>query len=163
MSHDTYQFLLYAMSVAVAVVFVALYFVRAGYGMFRTSSWGISLPNKLAWMLMEAPAFVIMLWGWLSSDIDVFAPQFVFACLFLLHYFQRSFVFPLLMRGKSRMPVAIVAMGIVFNILNGMLLITSFFSYPSAEDLYAEGCGYWMHSFPWIGLALFIAGMRLRI
>lgn len=94
MSHDTYQFLLYAMSVAGAVVFVALYFVRAGYGMFRTSSWGISLPNKLAWMLMEAPAFVIMLWGWLSSDIDVFAPQFVFACLFLLHYFQRSFVFP---------------------------------------------------------------------
>ena len=82
MSHDTYQFLLYAMSVAGAVVFVALYFVRAGYGMFRTSSWGISLPNKLAWMLMEAPAFVIMLWGWLSSDIDVFAPQFVFACLF---------------------------------------------------------------------------------
>jgi len=63
MSHDTYQFLLYAMSVAGAVVFVALYFVRAGYGMFRTSSWGISLPNKLAWMLMEAPAFVIMLWG----------------------------------------------------------------------------------------------------
>lgn len=104
MSHDTYQFLLYAMSVAGAVVFVALYFVRAGYGMFRTSSWGISLPNKLAWMLMEAPAFVIMLWGWLSSDIDVFAPQFVFACLFLLHYFQRLFVFPLLMRGKSRMP-----------------------------------------------------------
>ena len=163
MSHDTYQFLLYAMSVAGAVVFVALYFVRAGYGMFRTSSWGISLPNKLAWMLMEAPAFVIMLWGWLSSDIDVFAPQFVFACLFLLHYFQRSFVFPLLMRGKSRMPVAIVAMGIVFNILNGMLLITSFFSYPSAEDLYAKGCGYWMHSFPWIGLALFIAGMSINL
>ena len=48
MSHDTYQFLLYAMSVAGAVVFVALYFVRAGYGMFRTSSWGISLPNKLS-------------------------------------------------------------------------------------------------------------------
>lgn len=163
MSHNTYQFLLYAMSVAGAVVFVALYFVRAGYGMFCTSSWGISLPNKLAWMLMEAPAFVIMLWGWLSSDIDVFAPQFVFACLFLLHYFQRSFVFPLLMRGKSRMPVAIVAMGIVFNILNGMLLITSFFSYPSAEDLYAEGCGYWMHSFPWIGLALFIAGMSINL
>lgn len=80
MSHDTYQFLLYAMSVAGAVVFVALYFVRAGYGMFRTSSWGISLPNKLAWMLMEAPAFVIMLWGWLSSDIDVFCSS-VCLCL----------------------------------------------------------------------------------
>ena len=61
------------------------------------------------------------------------------------------------------MPVDIVAMGIVFNILNGMLLITSFFSYPSAEDLYAEGCGYWMHSFPWIGLALFIAVMSINL
>lgn len=163
MSHETYQFLLYAMSVAGAVVFVALYFVRAGYGMFRTSSWGISLPNKLAWMLMEVPAFVIMLWGWLSSNVDAFAPQSVFACLFLLHYFQRSFVFPLLMRGKSRMPVAIVAMGIVFNVLNGMLLTTSFFSYPLAGGLYAEGTGYWMHSFPWIGLALFIAGMGINL
>ena len=44
-----------------------------------------------------------------------------------------------------------------------MLITTSFFSYPSAEDLYAEGCGYWMTSFPWIGLALFIAGMSINL
>ena len=39
------------------LVFVALYFVKAGYGVFRTRSWGISIPNKTAWVLMEAPFF----------------------------------------------------------------------------------------------------------
>lgn len=162
MSHETYQFLLYAMSVAGVVVFVALYFVKAGYGMFRTASWGVSLPNKLAWMLMEVPAFIVMLYGWVCSGVGIWAPQAAFAFLFLLHYFQRSFVFPLLMRGKSRMPVAIVAMGVVFNILNGMLLTASLFCYPP-DGLYADGSEFWMHSLPWIGLALFVLGMGINL
>lgn len=162
MSHETYQFLLYAMSVAGVLVFVALYFVKAGYGMFRTASWGVSLPNKLAWMLMEVPAFIVMLYGWVRSGMVLSAPQTVFALLFLLHYFQRSFVFPLLMRGKSRMPLAIVAMGIVFNVLNGILLTTSLFRYPPA-GLYADGSDFWMHSLPWIGLALFVLGMGINL
>ena len=28
------------------VVFIALFFIKAGYGMFRTERWGISVPNK---------------------------------------------------------------------------------------------------------------------
>ena len=83
MSHETYQFLLYAMSVAGVLVFVALYFVKAGYGMFRTASWGVSLPYKLAWMLMEVPAFIVMLYGWVRSGMVLSAPQTVFALLFL--------------------------------------------------------------------------------
>lgn len=162
MSYETYQFFLYAMSAAGVLVFIALYFVKAGYGMFRTASWGISLPNKLAWVLMEVPAFVVMLYGWVSSGMGLSAPQTVFALLFLLHYFQRSFVFPLLMRGKSRMPVAIVGMGILFNILNGLLLTTSLFCYPPA-GLYADANSFWMRSLPWIGLILFAFGMGINL
>ncbi len=53
------------MSAVALVVFIALYFVKAGYGMFRTASWGISINNKLAWVFMEAPVFMVMfgLWG----------------------------------------------------------------------------------------------------
>ena len=40
MNDETYQLLLYGMSVLAVVVFVSLYFVKAGYGMFRTRSWG---------------------------------------------------------------------------------------------------------------------------
>ncbi len=44
-----------------------------------------------------------------------------FLLLFQLHYFQRSFIFPFLLKGKSQMPVTIMMMGIVFNVLNGMM------------------------------------------
>ena len=60
MEQGTFQLFLGAMSIIALFVFIALYFVKAGYGMFRTASWGISINNKLAWMLMEAPVFIVM-------------------------------------------------------------------------------------------------------
>ena len=39
-----------------------------------------------------------------------------------LHYFQRSFFFPRLMKEKSRMPIAITAMGVLFNVINTFLI-----------------------------------------
>ena len=48
MEQGTFQLFLGAMSIIALFVFIALYFVKAGYGMFRTASWGISINNKLA-------------------------------------------------------------------------------------------------------------------
>ena len=47
MNQETFQIFLWVMSAVALVVFIALYFVKAGYGMFRTASWGISINNKL--------------------------------------------------------------------------------------------------------------------
>lgn len=128
MNDETYQLMLYAMSALAVVVFVSLYFVKAGYGMFRTRSWGWSVPNKVGWVCMEAPAFLVMGIGAWKGGVSLYTPQAVFVALFMLHYFQRSFVFPLLMKGKSQMPLAIMAMGILFNVINATLLAASFFS-----------------------------------
>ena len=54
-----YSFLMCAMPLLALVVFVALFFVHAGYGMFRSRSWGFSIPNKAGWVIMEAPAFIV--------------------------------------------------------------------------------------------------------
>ena len=67
MEQGTFLLFLGAMSIIALFVFIALYFVKAGYGMFRTASWGISINNKLAWMLMEAPVFIVMLLLWWNS------------------------------------------------------------------------------------------------
>lgn len=40
--------------------------------------------------------------------------------------FSAFVCFPLLMKGKSRMPLAIMAMGILFNVINATLLAASF-------------------------------------
>ena len=39
MNQETFQIFLWVMSAVALVVFIALYFVKAGYGMFRTASW----------------------------------------------------------------------------------------------------------------------------
>ena len=121
MEQQTFDLLLLTMSALAVVVFAALYYVRAGYGMFQTSKWGISLNNKLGWILMEAPVFFVMLYLWWNSSVRCSAVPLVFFLLFELHYFQRAFIFPFLMKGKSRMPIAIMLMGVVFNVLNGFM------------------------------------------
>ena len=68
MDKETFDLFLSVMSLIALFVFIALYFIKAGYGMFRTSSWGFSINNKLAWMLMEAPVFVVMAVLWWHSD-----------------------------------------------------------------------------------------------
>ena len=49
MDAETFGSFLWIMTLVAALVFIALYFVKAGYGMFRSAAWGLSVNNKLAW------------------------------------------------------------------------------------------------------------------
>lgn len=162
MNQFDFHLFLWLMSGIALFVFVALYFVRAGYGIFRTSQWGWAIPNRWGWVLMEAPVFVTMFWLWKRSEAGMVMPEFFFFFLFQLHYFQRSFLFPLLMKGKSRMPVLIVGMGIVFNVLNGIMQAGGLFYFAPAGR-YAEGCAYFLQPHAWIGFVLFIVGMTINL
>lgn len=159
MSIELFHQILIGFSAVGLIVFIALFFVKAGYGMFRTAQWGFSIPNKIGWLLMEAPVFFVMLILWLQSDRSVLSVPFLFFLLFELHYFQRSFVFPFLMKGKSRMPVAIMLMGVVFNLLNGYIQGEWLF-FLAPEDLYSTTYLYRINF--WIGILVFFLGMGIN-
>ena len=157
---DIYNWFLIGMAAVAVVVFVALYFVDAGYGMFYNKKWGPSIPNKVGWVLMEAPVFFAMLVLWLLSDRTCCITCIVFLLLFETHYFQRTFVFPFLMRGKSRMPFAIVLMGVVFNLLNACMQGGWIF-FLSPDDMYSPQ---WLCTPQFIiGTVIFLAGMGINI
>lgn len=121
---DSQQFdlLLLIMAVIALIVFVSLYFVDAGYGKMISKKWGPAINNKVAWVLMECPVFFVLLYFWLESGDRQFAlPYMLFFLFFELHYFQRSFIFPCMLKGNSKMPIAIMLMGIVFNLVNGYM------------------------------------------
>lgn len=155
--------ILFGMLAMAAVVFCCLYFVKAGYGMFRTKQWGLSIDNKLAWILMEAPAFVMMIATWCASDQHSRALPAAIALLlmFEFHYAQRSFVFPLLMKGKSKMPVAIMLMGVVFNTINALLIGAYTFNGVNAsyETL---GTSYFLEWNFLLGAVVFLLGMAIN-
>ena len=161
MGADTYFMTMWAMAVIAAFVFIALYFVKAGYGIFRTKQWGISINNKAAWVMMESPVFIVMLYMWASNGASTALPSFLAFLLFQLHYFQRSFIFPMLMKGKSRMPIAIMLMGITFNVINGLLIGTSLFVFP--PSLFNEGIAYLAHPTAILGIAIFFVGMAINL
>lgn len=161
MGADTYSMIMWAMAATAVIVFIALYFVKAGYGIFRTRQWGVSINNKVAWVLMEAPVFIVMLYMWVSNGATTTLPAFLAFLLFELHYFQRSFIFPLLMNGKSLMPISIIFMGITFNVINGLLIGTSLFLLsPSA---YNEGAAYLTHPSAISGIIIFFIGMGINL
>ena len=51
-----------SMAVMAVIVFIALFFFKAGYGYLSASNWGPKISNKVAWLLMEAPAFIFLLY-----------------------------------------------------------------------------------------------------
>ena len=55
-----YNLLLWGMIFLAVIVFVALYFVKAGYGIMRNGHWGPQIPNKWGWILMEASVLFVM-------------------------------------------------------------------------------------------------------
>lgn len=160
MAQSFYHLLLYIMPVLAVAVFIALFFIRAGYGIFRTSRWGICLPNRWGWVIMESPVFFLMAYLWLQSGHRFDMPVFLFFLLFELHYFQRTFIFPFLMKGKSKMPLSIIASGITFNLINGFMQGEWLF-YLAPEDYYPET---WTGSPVFIiGIIIFFAGMAINL
>ena len=73
------------------------------------------------------------------------------------HYLQRTFVYPFLMRGGARMPVAIMAMAIGFNVLNAYInarWVSDLGSYPVS----------WLADPRFLlGAALFLGGLALNL
>ena len=106
-----------------AFAFVTLvWFKDAPYGRYSTGKgWGPLINAKLAWVLMESPTiWVSLIFGAGSSgrvtfdvdtpSIDLWAsaaphpcmkslPNLILLAMFNFHYINRSFIFPLRMRG----------------------------------------------------------------
>ena len=159
-SSATFNLFLIVMAAVAVVVFVSLYFVDAGYGKFYNPKWGPSVDNHWGWFLMEAPVFIVMLGLWWYSDRRNDTVRVAFLLLFELHYFHRSFLFPLQLRGHNRMPLAIILMGVLFNTLNA-LMQGGWIFYVSPADYYPAD---WLTSVPVIaGTIVFFSGMYINI
>ena len=48
------------------VVWISLYFVDAGYGKMTSEKWGPAINNKIGWMLMECPVFLVVFFSLLT-------------------------------------------------------------------------------------------------
>ena len=138
--------------VLAAMTFFVLLFIDAPYGRHIRRGWGPTMPNKLAWIVMEIP--VVFAFGacfLLGEQIDT-VTAWIFLALWETHYIHRVFIYPFTLRGAGkRMPIIIVGMGFIFNIVTG---------YLNGRHIFTLSGGY---PDTWLGDARFLTGLALFI
>ncbi|MDA8588963.1 DUF1295 domain-containing protein [Flavobacteriaceae bacterium] len=135
------------------VIFPINLIYKAPYGRHTSKKWGISIDNKLGWIIMELPALVVCpaIYFYFKIDFDI---SIMFICLWIIHYFNRTIIFPFRIKTKGKkMPLAIVLSAFFFNIING--LINGYFL--SNINLYSESI------FLITGFLLFVLGLYINI
>lgn len=158
MMENIYNLLLIAMAILAIVVFVALYFIEAGYGYLFNPRYGVPIPNRVGWCMMETPVCVAMAVLWWLSDRRFEIVPFALFLMFQSHYVWRSFIFPFKMRGNSKMPLGIVAMGMLFNTINAIMQGGWIF-YIAPSGYYDD----WLNKpYIYIGGVLFFVGMYIN-
>ena len=111
---------LWVIFISAPVVFTLLFFFTAPYGRYLRAGWGPTLTARAGWMVMEAPALLVIGLIVVSSGQPAGALTLLLLGLWEIHYLYRTCLFPLLMRGSSkRFPLLLVGFAFIFNSLNG--------------------------------------------
>lgn len=141
------------------IIFLILLFVTAPYGRHTTTKWGITIPNRIGWVLMEAPALILFLYFIFSGTSDKNTVLLIITALFSLHYINRSLIYPFRIhtRGK-RMPLLITLMAIAFNTVNAAF---NGYYLGTLQDQYGAG---WLTDPRFLlGGLLFLTGMAVNL
>ena len=125
-------YLIFAWALIGAIAFLYLFKEPAPYGKHVKQTYKYSMGAKTGWILMESPAFYLMLiffvfYGNYENKVHI-----VLTLLFCLHYFNRSFIWPLRAQTNSKkMPLNVVFSAFAFNTVNVFCLL---YTSPSPRD-----------------------------
>jgi 3-oxo-5-alpha-steroid 4-dehydrogenase 1 len=103
-------------------------FVQTPYGRFADESFGVSLDPRLGWFLMELPATLVFVYFFVQGE-NATTPFALFVLfVWLVHYGNRGFIMPALMRvpvgQKNSFSLMLVVIGWGVTTLHGYLNAT---------------------------------------
>ncbi|MCA9515515.1 MAG: DUF1295 domain-containing protein [Myxococcales bacterium] len=152
-----YEIGLWVMAGLTLVTVGALTFIVAPYGRHRRDGFGPGLPARVAWMVFESPAVLLMAAVALARGLDSAGAVALFA-LWNLHYVNRTIVWPLRARtGGKTVPLAVVASAFCFQLLNSSLNALAISGAGAVPD------GWLLDPRFVVGAALFLAGYAVNL
>ncbi|KAF6127432.1 steroid 5 alpha-reductase 1 [Phyllostomus discolor] len=141
------------------LIFVLLKLVGSPYGRYASqhSAWRLAAPT--AWALQELPSLAVPLFLCAGTPAERLRwwPNRILLAMFIVHYVQRSLIFPFLIRGGKPTPLYSCVIAFVFCTYNG---------YVQSRYLsqYAEYADDWVTDPRFLtGFALWAAGMLINI
>ncbi len=118
---NLHSWLVWTQIALAAVTFIALMFTTAPYGRHLRGGWGPTIPGRVGWILMEAPAVLVFLGVFLVGPQATALVPLLFLLLWQLHYIHRTFIFPFRLKSRKAMPLLIPLIAIAFNSLNATI------------------------------------------
>jgi len=154
-----YKILLITVFITAAIVFISLYFITAPYGRHIRRGWGPAILARLGWLIMEFPAFFVIILFFFLGDRKTNPVAIIFLSMWTIHYTHRTFIYPFLMRGKDkRLPVSLIFFAILFNVINGYLNGRYLFHFSTPYNIN------WLFDPRFIiGTLIFITGISINI
>ena len=141
--------------ILIAIIILPINLIyKAPYGKHSTKKWGKSIDNKTGWILMEFPALITcpLVYFAMIEEINLSG---VFIVLWIIHYFNRTIIYPLRIKTNGKkIPIAIVSSAFFFNLVNGVLngYFITLIQFESISFFYLIS-----------GLLVFIIGFYLNI
>jgi 3-oxo-5-alpha-steroid 4-dehydrogenase 1 len=122
-SYPVYQVIIFVWITIAIIVFFLLNQITAPYGRHTSGKWGPLIDNHWAWLLMEFPALLVMVYFFVINISSNSLPVLIMIGLFCFHYFNRVFIFPFRLHTKGKkMPLIIMTSAIFFNLCDTFLL-----------------------------------------
>jgi 3-oxo-5-alpha-steroid 4-dehydrogenase 1 len=126
--NSTYDTVLLISFIYVALVVVVALFVQAPYGRFSSDKYGVSLSPRLGWFLMELPATLSFVYFYFQGENWREIVPLIFLAVWLIHYGNRGFIFPFLIRAakgsKGSFSITIILSGWLMTVMHGYLNAT---------------------------------------
>ncbi|MFD7847517.1 3-oxo-5-alpha-steroid 4-dehydrogenase [Nocardia sp. NPDC059764] len=149
--------------VIAALVLVGAFVGQSPYGRFGTNAPGLNLNPKLGWWLMEIPATVAFAAAYLSGPHRFEPTSLVLAGIWMLHYGNRGWFFPLSIRQvpgkKSSFNISVLAIGMAVTATHGYLNGALF-----SHDYFGHYTRDWLTDPRFlIGLLVYLAGFALLV
>ena len=125
MSAEGYRCILIGSFIYAGIILAGAFMAKAPYGRFGSEKRGLNLSPRLGWFLMELPATLSFVWFYIHGrNATEFVPL-IFLGIWLIHYGNRGFIFPLLMRvprgASNTFSLMVVSMGWLVTTLHGYL------------------------------------------
>jgi len=154
-----FDHLVFAWILLACIIFLVLLKIPAPYGRHTSKMWGVTVPNRMGWLLMELAALLPFLCFVFAGSREKNSVVWIIVILFSLHYVNRSLIYPFRIKTKNkRMPLAVVFMAVFFNTVNGFL---NGYYLGSLQNQYS--IDWFKHPFFISGFILFVIGMIINM
>ena len=157
MLSNLYNLILIPWLILAIISFLLLFKITAPYGKFSDRKYGVLINYKLGWFIQEIISPLFLFYFFYTGDIEKTFIHWFLIIIWVLHYINRSIIFPLRLKKSSKMPISVILSAIFFNIINGFTNGYYLGNLATFSDEYFLNINFIM------GLLFFIIGVSINV